>query len=153
MTCAVCENGFVEGANGKVPCRPCHRQVASVQRYARKLAALMGLAGWTIEVSLTDAGDDNMAEVDCVYGQRIARIALSEHWGSYSDESVRDTLVHELVHVLFAQYSQLAHDLLTAASESAGVVGGAALGCVEEWVVDNIALAWAPSLPLPEEKK
>lgn len=153
MTCSVCENGFAEGNNGAVPCRPCHRQVARVQRYARKLAALMGLAGWTIEVSLTDAGDGNMAEVDCVYGQRIARIALSEQWASYSAESERDTLVHELVHVLFAQYSQLANDLLTAASESAGVVGGAALGCVEEWVVDNIALAWAPSLPLPGEKK
>lgn len=153
MLCSNCVNGFKERDGTKVPCRTCHRHNRIIREYTETLASCMGLADWTIEITFEVCGDDAHAEIECVYGQRLARISVSKNWLSMSRESQRSTLVHELVHALLAPLSQMAYDMVNSLTTNEGAqdVAKAALTGSEEWVVDPIAIAWAPNLPLPEE--
>jgi hypothetical protein len=153
MACRSCENGWLdETTEKKKPCRPCHRRAKNVQAYAEELASWMGLTDWTLQV-LTDSPSEetSMAEIDCIYGQRLGKIALSDDWDSYKPETQRDTLVHELVHAILAPYSQMADDMLDAlVSATQAAPAKAALSNVEEWITDAVALAWGQHLPLPK---
>lgn len=123
-----------------------------VQVYARELACLMGLADWNVVVLYEEAPADALATVDCVYGQRLARISLCETWDELGLAAQRDTLVHELVHAILSPYSQMASDLIESFNSEGNeaIVAGSALRNVEEWVVDAIAMAWGRHLPLPK---
>jgi hypothetical protein len=126
--------------------------VKRVQVYARELAGMMGLADWNVVVVLDEVSSDVLAAVECVYGQRFARVALCENWDELALDVQRDTLVHELVHAILSPYSQMAGDLIESFNSEGNeaMVAKAALGNVEEWVVDAIALAWGRHLPLPK---
>lgn len=156
MNCGTCTAGFRSDGNGnKSPCRKCHRNNRVVREYAEDLASYMGLADWTIQVTFESCTDDTLAEIECVYGQRLARITLVKHWLCMPREDQRDTLVHELVHALLAPLSQMAYDMVDALTDNEGAQAAAkaALAGSEEWVVDPISIAWAPHLPLPKEDK
>lgn len=152
MACAVCESGWLERAGKKVACRPCHRMRKSVQDYVEELAGIMGLADWDIKVSLEPADDENMAEIDCAYAQRNAEICLNDDWRTYTPDAQRATLTHELVHALLAPYTQHIDVLVKALvdREELSRTAAASLSHMEEIVVDQIAVAWAATLPLPE---
>jgi hypothetical protein len=130
------------------------RQNRLIREYAEELASLMGLADWTIEIRFDPTDADTYAEIECVYGQRLARIGVNKNWWTYTREMQRDTLVHELVHALLAPFSQMAYDMVEALTDNEGAQAAAkaALAGSEEWVVDPISIAWAPSMPLPEEQ-
>lgn len=148
MNCGTCT------AN-KPPCRRCVRNNRVVREYAEDLASYMGLADWNIEITYLSCDEDTLAEIECVYGQRLARITLAKNWLSLGRDTQRDTLVHELVHALIAPLSQMAYDMVDALTENEGAQAAAkaALAGSEEWVVDPISIAWAPHLPLPKEVK
>lgn len=154
MFCGRCTNGY-RGEVGKDrrPCRTCHRHNRIIREYTQELASQMGLADWTIEIRLDPTDSDTYAEIECVYGQRLARIGINRNWLTYTRELQRDTLVHELVHALIAPLSQMAYDMVDALTENEGAQAAAkaALAGSEEWVVDPISIAWAPHMPLPEE--
>jgi hypothetical protein len=155
MFCGRCTNGYRgEEGNDRRPCRACHRHNRIIREYAEELASHMGLADWTIEVRHDPTEVDTYAEIECVYGQRLARIGLNRNWLTYTREMQRDTLVHELVHATLAPLSQMAYDMVDALTENEGAQAAAkaALSGSEEWVVDPISIAWAPHLPLPEEQ-
>jgi hypothetical protein len=130
------------------------KQNRLMREYAEQLAALMGLSDWTIQILYEPTDIDTYAEIECVYGQRLAKISLNPNWQAYSRETQRDTLVHELVHALIAPFSQMAYDMVDVLTENEGAQSAAkaALAGSEEWVVDPISIAWAPYMPLPEEK-
>lgn len=117
--------------------------VTDVAAYIDTLANLMGLTGWTITVRPATASEDAEAEIEVVYGRKRAIIHLSDGWDKMSGEDQREALVHELIHAAIAPLSQLANEL--ADGEAAEV----ALAQCEEWVVDQMATAWARELPLP----
>lgn len=154
MACKECDNGWLDD-NKRRPCRPCHRRARLMTDYAQDLASMMGLTDWTITVKTdSPSDDDNMAEIDCIYGQRVGRINLNDEWDGYTPEVQRDTLVHELVHAILAPYSQMADDMLDSlGSTQQANTAKAALSNVEEWVTDAIALAWGQHLPMPKVKK
>ena len=155
MACADCDNGFRDRDGERRPCRPCIRRVRWVQEYAETLASWMGLTDWTIQVIVdSTSSDTSMAEIDCIYGQRLAKIAVSDDWDNYTPTMQRDTLVHELVHATLAPLTQMADDMLDAIGEGvAATTAKAAMSNAEEWVTDAIALAWAQHLPLPKGQK
>lgn len=154
MFCGRCTNGFRNEGTNRRPCRTCHRHNRLIREYAEELSSHMGLADWTIEIRYDPTEVDVYAEIECVYGQRLARIGLNPNWMTYTREMQRDTLVHELVHATLAPLSQMAYDMCDALTknEAAQDAAKAALAGCEEWVVDPISLALAPHLPLPEEQ-
>lgn len=155
MWCGKCNQGYKTINDERKPCRPCHRVNRAIQEYTESLASMMGLADWTIEITFETCASDAHAEIECVYGQRLARISVSENWPAMSREAQRDTLVHELVHALLAPLSQMAYDMVNSLTNNEGAqdVAKAALTGSEEWVVDPISIAWAKHLPLPEEEQ
>jgi hypothetical protein len=121
----------------------------NVIEYARSIAKLMGLGEWTLVLDSGLACEDCLAEIDAIYGQRLAKLALCKQLDTIDPETQRATIVHELLHVHLAHYSQLGYDMLNALENGSSKAGTAALVLCEEYVVDAIALAWAPFLPLP----
>jgi len=152
MACAVCEDGFIVRGEGKVLCRPCHKRQKRIQAYVDELAATMGLADWVIKVSLEACDDDNLAEISCSYAQRNAEMFLSDRWDNFPPDEQRATITHELVHAELAPYTQHIDVLVKALvdREELSRTAAASLSHMEEIVVDQIAVAWADKLPLPE---
>ena len=116
MFCGRCTNGY-RGEEGKdrPPCRACHRHNRLIREYAEELASHMGLADWTIAIRHDPTDADTYAEIECVYGQRLARIGLNRNWLTYTREMQRDTLV------------QIGCDLQMAAPHINGVLAVAAI--------------------------
>ena len=122
--------------------------------YIRALAREMGLEGWSFEISPEPASKRTVAEIEVTYGQRHATIFLCNGWARLSPVEQRAVLVHELVHALLAPLTELAGDLGKASMrKNAAKVARAALTHAEERVVDQIAEAWSPRLPLPGEHR
>lgn len=124
------------------------RKLSTVE-YTRQIAVAMGLGGWHIEQSADPASEGCLAEIEPTYGQRHAKLSLCAEWDTLPPEEQRDTIVHELVHVHLASLTQLAYDLVQELDPSAVKVAQAALNLAEEYVVDAMAGAWSPYMPLP----
>lgn len=125
------------------------RRKLSTVEYTRQIAVSMGLGGWTIEQSADPASDGCFAEIEPTYGQRHAKLALCPNWDDLPPEEQRDTIVHELLHVHLASLTQLAFDIVQELDPAAAKVAQAALNLAEEYVVDAMAGAWSPYMPLP----
>ncbi len=125
------------------------KKTYNVIEYTRSIAKLMGLGEWELVLDDGSACEDCLAEIDATYGQRHAKLSLCKQWDTLDSDTQRATIVHELLHVHFAHYSQLAYDMLNALDNGSSKAGTAAMILCEEYVVDAIALSWAPFLPLP----
>lgn len=76
-----------------------------VLRYLSYLHAELQLGPWQIILSpehTPDGEDDDkaMASVDIADGRWVALVRLSKNWGDYRDEERKDSLLHEMVHLL-----------------------------------------------------
>lgn len=122
--------------------------MSTVEKQIRYLADRMGLADWRFTVVSDNATADSWAEVEVVYGRRLATVHLSPEWDSLPPAEQKEVLVHELVHVHLGAFGHLVADLL----ESQKVEGlalaaiEAALTHAEEWMVDCLSTAWAKTL-------
>jgi hypothetical protein len=143
-----CEHGWVEVDDMPAPCPRCSRPQEPVADYVRRLAALMGLRDWTVEVQDEPASDGTLAECDAIFGQRYARISLCSEWYTLDPAVQRSTVAHELLHCHVAQLSNLVNAMLEQTKGSK--VARACWSVGEEYLVDAIAEAWAQTLPLPE---
>jgi hypothetical protein len=153
VSCKKCENGWVQADAVPVLCR-CQAVSEPVQEYVNRIAVVMGLAHWKIEVQATPSDEGNLAEVDCVYGQCYARLFVCEQWHGLPPEIQRSTLAHELMHVHTAMIISMLHDQLDAVvSKKERRLVEAAIRLCEEHMVDAVALAWADALPLPKVGK
>lgn len=117
--------------------------------YTRKIAVSMGLGGWVIEECADPASEGCLAEIEPTYGQHHAKLSLCGNWNDLPAEEQRNTIVHELIHVALAPLSQLSYDIVEALDEGSSKTARAALNLAEEYVVDALAEAWAPYMPLP----
>lgn len=150
MSCGVCDAGWIEIDDMPHPCKRCRTTAEPIQDYVNRIAQAMGLRHWVIEVQASPADEDNLAEVDCVYGQNHARLFVCEKWHTLAPEVQRSTLAHEMMHVHASMWTQMASDTLDPVLKgSKRKIVEAALHLCEEYMVDAVALAWAPALPLP----
>lgn len=72
----------------------------AIHLYIVQLARIMGLAQWDIYLSATPSAPDANASVHPVYGRRIVPISVNSDWWTYSPQVQRNTIVHELLHVI-----------------------------------------------------
>jgi hypothetical protein len=72
----------------------------AIQIYIDQLKELLGLARWDIFLSLAASDETTNASVHPVYGRRVVPISVNPEWWSYSPDKQRNTLVHELLHVI-----------------------------------------------------
>lgn len=123
-----------------------------IARYVARLAALMGLRDWTINI-MSDEPDvkEAYASVACTYGRRIASVWFADGFELLPPDVQRHVIVHELLHVHFDRITTLASQSLPM------VMGAPAYGVFDEALrdhlehgVDAVADAFACALPLPE---
>jgi hypothetical protein len=79
------------------------REAQAVADFATDVCAALHLPGWRILVMDDPADDDNNAEVRTVDGRWVAQVYLSPKWMSLTDDERRDTVVHEVCHLLHAR--------------------------------------------------
>jgi hypothetical protein len=110
--------------------------------YLRDLANQMALKDWRPAVDNDAPPSDAGATVLPVQGRKFAVISLSEHFLNETPREQRHTCVHELLHCHFAQVDLMLSLFLD--EEQRAIVD-----LHLEYVVDGLADAIAPLLPLP----
>lgn len=123
--------------------------------YIGELAELMGLKDWHLELNnRAPNGDTAIGEIECVYGRKYGIVRLKEGWGQRKPEDQRQTIAHELIHCHLEPLVQHVENDLK------GTLGKEAYDMLVwsqrrtlEYAVNDIARAWAASLPLPKPPK
>lgn len=110
--------------------------------YLRHLADMMGLRDWRVEIEDDDPGEDHLASVCCVYGQRQAIVRLGDRFLDKPPDRQRWCLVHELNHCHLEPAWQIAEDGMPESTRPA-------FRRIAEYANDAIAEAWAVHLPMP----
>ena len=118
----------------------------SLDRYIRTLADAMGLKDWDVRLSDDALDDGNAGGCRVPYGRKIAKIRLAEH---DTIESLRRTIVHELLHAHLEPIDWQIHNIKPAVSELTFDVWRGGFVDALEVACDAIAWAWAEHLPLP----
>jgi hypothetical protein len=127
-------------------------------RYIRHVADEMGLRDWSIGLVKRElpADQGEQANVEVVYGRKLAKITLRETFRSEHPEDQRQIIVHELVHCHFEPaVGQVRCDLEDHLSRQADRLFWEAFKRNIEYAVDALAEAIAPRMPLidwPEVK-
>lgn len=133
------------------PPLPAQTQVA-LERYVAAVADSLRLGGWIIDVVAGDVGDDACAQVDAPYGQRRATVTLGPLFFTQSPQDQRDTVVHELLHLVLMPSWQFVEELLDAELPArASRVAWLGYTQQSEYAVDQLAAVIAPTLALPPE--
>jgi hypothetical protein len=129
-------------------------QHAFWQRYLRDLADRLGLKDWRIDLERDQPADDRHGASCSAYpGQQRVAIRLSRTFlDTYSPAEQRQAALHEVLHPHFERTD----DPLWVAIDN-GHGDTALLRLIRdlqrnerEYVIDNLATAIAPLLPLPE---
>jgi hypothetical protein len=123
---------------------------ATVADYVRRLAELCDLRDWHIDVAVGGVGEDELATCEATYGQRRAKITLTETWEKLSAEDLRSTVVHELIHCHLGPLDHMVSQLAMAGlDETTAKVFEAAYTHQVEYATDALSLVLARSFPLP----
>lgn len=124
-----------------------HEQLLS---YLQGLASAMLLGDWLLELSFDPYLTDASAKVDSPLFQRRATVTLGAPFLDEGPEDRRDTLVHELLHLVVMPAWQYTDELLEQemSSKTARVAWLAFTGHMES-SIDHLARLMAPGMPLP----
>ncbi|WP_108665160.1 hypothetical protein [Euzebya rosea] len=117
-----------------------------LRTYLPYLMQELGLERWTIDVRPAAARDGATAHIDVTYATWYAELHIAADWSDYTAEAQRNTLVHELLHILH-------HPLTSYVDELLDAHGSAPMREVirtqVEAMVDRLAGIIAPTLELP----
>lgn len=129
-----------------------------VLRYMHKLKNMLKLSHWNITISPEFASDDALANVSITEWQHTAIITLHKDFRKDSPESLRGTLIHELLHCHLSAMSESCQEILKSSKthDADDPIINAAITSIEyqgERAIDLIAEAIAPLFPLPDIPK
>lgn len=72
----------------------------AIQIYINDIRDFVGLGGWDVYIATKVATADAFASIHPVYGRHVAALAVCKDWWSLSPTVQRNTIVHELLHVV-----------------------------------------------------
>lgn len=118
-------------------------QFDAAQLYLDKLKVLMGLGDWEIFISDRASQEHTNASVHAVLGRRLSPIYLSKGWWTYSPQVQRNTMVHELLH--------LVHHFQSEVIRLTGITNAVwrQFEMHTEYMVDHLAGIIDQNMPLP----
>lgn len=82
-------------------------QADAIQKYINILAEMLDLGHWDIFLTHASAKDDTNASIHPVYGRHVAALSVNKGWFSYSREVQRNTILHELLHVVHNRQTEV----------------------------------------------
>lgn len=120
--------------------------------YVREVADLMELRDWRFHVAIELLKEDRYeAECDITYGRRHACIRIAPHTLTQDRESIRQIIVHELVHCHTNPIRDQLENIEAQLGKAAYTTIHNATTDVLELSTEALANALAPYLPLPPE--
>lgn len=121
-------------------------------KYVWKVAGILDLHDWDITVGEGGLdGSDSMAECAAIYGQRRATIRFAREWPTWTGDTLRAVVAHELLHCHTADIAELVAATHTEAlGKQARALADAAFDLAIEHCVDGVAVAIAKLLPYPK---
>lgn len=128
-----------------------------VTRYAARLRGEMWLDQWYISVLITEYPGDsthNSASISPANGRHRAELEVSVEAADNGGETLRHILVHELTHLYLRDSNDLVRlGLIKELSNSAYQLFWESFRQSTELMTDDLARAWAETLPLPDWPK
>lgn len=125
---------------------------AWLEPYVRKLADMMGLPHWVIELKEGWPDEAGRGTI-CVFRNNNYYTAdLSFHEDAYSDDDLRSGVAHEMVHLLTRDYDQALSSIEGQLLPATWAVLADRMQHEMEQAVDAIARAWAETLPIPDRR-
>lgn len=126
------------------------KQQRKIARYVRDVANLLRLTDWAITIANEPipSSSGTLASCTTAYGRRCATIRFHVTLPTLPPETIRETVVHELLHCYLDSHTSLygVRDLI---GDSAWTVLTAAVHRETEYATDGIAAAIAGFFPLP----
>jgi len=125
-------------------------------RYVSHLIQHFRLHQWTVLVSSypTDKDEDQdhapTASIDSHTDRYCAILRVSPNWMKYTEEVKRDTLVHEMLHLITRDLRlriEAFRGLLYRRTPSVALMAGMDIDSAEERMVDHLASTLSPHLP------
>lgn len=119
-------------------------------RYLRWVANAMGLRDWTITVLHDPCDEDSLGVCNPTYGRKMADISFpADFRHSVTPEGQRQTVVHELLHCVFAaEQDHIRIHLPRHLAQSTYDVFNDTYRQMHEYAIDGLADALAPHMPL-----
>ena len=127
-------------------------QANAIQAYVNQIRDLMGLHRWDIYVAVQRAPKGARASVLPVEGRAVAAVRFAKDWLTYSPEDMRSDIVHELIHVVHRDQTDLIRKAATEAIEEQAAydVLWEGFRLATEVMVDHLTTIIAPFMPLPD---
>lgn len=129
-----------------------------INSYVQILRRKMGLSEWKIDLRDKPCSSDSLGECDIIYGQYRATISLNKNYRKERPESLRNTVVHELLHCYMSPITESAATTLEPFEDEphGRRIIQSAINSMEyqtERVVDLLAELVSPMMPLPKIPK
>ena len=82
-------------------------QADSLQGYINQIKNMLGLENWDVFLTWAASSDDANASIHPVYGRHMAGLSVNKEWFSYTPEVQRNTILHELLHVVHNRQTEV----------------------------------------------
>lgn len=122
-------------------------QANSLQEYIWTIRNMLGLRHWDIFLASVAAKETTNASIHAVYGRHVAALAVNKNWWSYSREVQRNTILHEVLHIVHNAQTEV---IRTSKQLNAVWV---TFERETELMVDHLANSLEDMFPLPEIPK
>lgn len=127
------------------------KQWRSLGKYLRRLADMMALRDWTLELSHQPDEGDTLASISTTFGRKVAVIQVCANWPNLDPEVQRHALVHELIHAHLSGARDLVYrSLPTLLGEAGWSAFESAYRQQNEHATDGVADAIGSCFPLWE---
>ena len=128
-----------------------NKQYASLGRYVRHVANLLGLRDWTLEISHQPCDGESLASINPTFGRKLAEMNFCANWPELDPAVQRHAIVHELIHAhLAGLQTYVYHALPTLLGEAGWSAFESAYRQQNELATDGIADGIAATFPLWE---
>ena len=118
-------------------------------KYVRWLANELGLRDWTITIHYGGISEDEFAVCSPTFGRKGADISLCEDFRDMEPVVQRHTLIHELLHCVFAQEQEfIRKDTKDIFGLTVWEVFFAAYTSMHEYAIDGVTDAIEAKYPL-----
>ena len=86
------------------------REAQAVCDFATEVLTALHMPGWTILVMEEPSDDDCVASINWTYGKYTAQLYLCSDWMKRTDQDRRETVVHEVLHLLHFRVNHVIDD-------------------------------------------
>lgn len=86
------------------------REAQAVADFASEVLTALHMPGWQVLIMDDPADDDDVASISTVHGKYTAQVYLASDWMRRTDQDRRETVVHEMLHLLHFRIDHILDD-------------------------------------------